>query len=93
MKTRNVSLTLLALACSATSIHASTASGVIRFTGMVFEPASAALTVDSHNQAALEQSQHIYPLSQAQVMLSSDVLNYFATYAAKNAKLVSVTYT
>jgi hypothetical protein len=92
MKTCYVSLTLLALACSTTGIHASTTSGVVRFTGLVFEPASAAAAADARNPSAPEQSRRTCPLSQAQAMLSSDVLDYFATYAAKDAKMVSVAY-
>ena len=91
MNTRSLRITLFALCFSATGTHAAT-SGVIRFTGGVSEPASAAITVDVHTRIQLQQTRQTYPLNKAQAMLSSDVLNYFATYAPKDAALIRVTY-
>jgi hypothetical protein len=91
MKTRYVLITLFALCMHATSIHAAT-SGAIRFSGLVYEPASAAVTFDASKHRQLEQTRQTCSLSTAQAVLLSDVLNYFATYAPKDAKLVSVVY-
>jgi hypothetical protein len=91
MNTRRLRTTLFALCFFATDIHAATV-GTIRFTGLVFEPASAAVLCDARRKTKLEQTRQTYPLSQAKMVLSSDVLDYFASYASKDAALVSVTY-
>ncbi len=91
MKTRHVLIALFALLFPATGTYAAT-SGVIRLSGLVYEPASAAVTFDAYKHGELEQKRQTYSLSAAQTMLASDVLNYFATYAPQDAELVSVIY-
>lgn len=91
MKTRHVLIALFALLFPATGTYAAT-SGAVRFSGLVYEPASAAVTFDAYKQRQLEQKRQTYSLKAAQIMLTSDVLDYFATYAPKDAELVSVIY-
>jgi len=76
----------------ATAAHAGTSSGTITFTGRVCAPASAAIYADSRKQIAYVRDERVQPLRDARAALSSDVLDYFATYAPSNAKLVSVAY-
>jgi hypothetical protein len=91
MKTRKLALALIALSLYATSTHATNASAAMRFTGLVYVPASAAIVSDTTAYASIAD-RHVDSMSHAQSTLHSDVLDYYATYAAKDAKLVSVSY-
>jgi hypothetical protein len=93
MMARNVSTLLVGLVLSVTSAQAATTTGVIRFTGMVFEPASASMAFSADNQQ--RSSAHltrIDSLNKTAGTLHCDALDYFSTYAANDAKVVSVTY-
>jgi hypothetical protein len=92
MKARKLSLALFALALYAASAHATGTSGTIRFIGYVFEPASASLVSDTSTVYAPVAEKHVDSVSHAQTALRSDVLDYFAAYAGKGAKLVTVSF-
>ncbi|RDS80483.1 hypothetical protein DWU98_13775 [Dyella monticola] len=73
-------------------LAATTASGIIQFTGKVYAPASAAMALSTSNASRSLNEAQTYALRNAQRMLPCEVLDYFATYAAKDAKFVSVSY-
>jgi hypothetical protein len=93
MKLGNVmAAAALCLLCMA-DIHAATTSGgTITFNGSIAQTASASMTAVRSSQAEPVQTTQVYALAEAQRRFSSDVLDYFATYAPGNAKLISVTY-
>jgi hypothetical protein len=91
MKTRKLALALIALSLYGTNTHATGVSGVMRFTGLVYVPASAAIVSDTTACDSIAD-RHVDSMNHAQSTLHSDVLDYFATYAAEDAKLVSVSY-
>jgi len=74
------------------ALAATTGSGTIRFTGDVYSPASAATALRTANTPRAPNEAKTYALRNAQRMLPCEILDYFATYAAKDAKFVSVTY-
>ncbi|GLQ97517.1 hypothetical protein [Dyella mobilis] len=93
MKIRNVLATAtLCLLCMADVQASTTSGGIITFRGGIVQMASASSPATPHNHAELAQTSQAYALRDAQRKLSSDVLDYFATYAPKNAQLISVTY-
>ncbi|RDS86484.1 hypothetical protein [Dyella psychrodurans] len=92
MMIRRISTTFAVLAVYATSLHATTASGVIQFTGLVYQPASAPMVFHASGSQERTWIVQTYPLSEAMNKLHSDVLDYFATYARRNSTVVSATY-
>jgi hypothetical protein len=91
MKICRNSTAFVVLVMSTTSLHANTASGVIHFTGLVYQAASAS---KAFHTTATQQARTVqtYSLDKAQAMLHSDVLDYYASYAPKDAAVVSSTY-
>lgn len=89
-----VSISLLSALALATGVQASTLApgGIIHFRGAITQPAYVPMTTSTTTQVRLAEATVTLPLSKARTMLSSDVLNYFATYAPADAKLVSATY-
>ncbi|GAB2570652.1 hypothetical protein ISP15_02070 [Dyella jejuensis] len=75
-----------------TSQATTVSGGVIYFTGVVSVPASAALVDRSPGPVSSGHSSQVNTLESARRMLFSDLLDYYATYAPKNAKVVSATY-
>lgn len=73
-------------------VQASAMKGTIHFTGLVYTPASASIWLGRSGELSATHDEHIYALATAQKLMPSDVLDYFASYAPQNAKLVSVTY-
>lgn len=73
-------------------VTAGAASGVIRFSGRVVVPTSIPLTYSATAPADEAVIRQVYTLRDAQRILATDVLDYFATYAPTDARLVSVTY-
>jgi hypothetical protein len=95
MKTYKLPLALLALfLLSATTVHANSSSGTVRFTGSVYLPTSASVDYQASRTnapVAAEQTDSLQHFRQAKPC-AADMLDYFETYAAKEAKVVSVTY-
>jgi hypothetical protein len=71
---------------------AHSAGGTITFHGAVVRETSLPSPAGAYNPAGLAGAATVLPLNEACARLSSDVLDYFATYAHHDAKLVSVTY-
>lgn len=92
MMIRRVSTVFVALAMSVTCLHATTVSGVIHFTGLVYRPASASIAFHASEPQAQKSTVRVYSLDEAVNKLHSDVLDYFATYAPKDSTVVSATY-
>ncbi|RUL66163.1 hypothetical protein EKH79_05630 [Dyella dinghuensis] len=93
MKTRKLPLALLALSFFyATSAHAAAASGTIHFTGLVYQPASASMDVQTSRADAPIATKKVDSLRNFRNAMQRDALDYFDTYAGKDAKVVSVTY-
>lgn len=94
MKYRNACMPLLVACVSLSSgpVAAFAAGGVITFHGSVVQPASAPMAAQIPSQPDPGTTMTVEPLSQAQVRLSSDLLDYFAHYAKPHSKLVSVIY-
>ncbi|HTV86520.1 MAG TPA: hypothetical protein VME63_14045 [Dyella sp.] len=93
MKNHRISMTLAALVMSITCAHASTASSAfIYFTGRVYLPASASMTFHSAGQQVPQRTMQTYSLDKAQKLLQSHVLDFYASYAPKNAIVISSTY-
>jgi hypothetical protein len=78
----------------ATSAHAASTfgGGVITFQGMITRSTTPLSPTGAYSESRFSVSTMTLPLSRARVLLSSDVLNFFATYAHRDAKFVSVTY-
>lgn len=93
MKTYTLALALLALPfLHATPAQANNASGTMRFTGSVYRPASASMdfkTIQTRASVAAKQIDSLQAFRQDKPF---DILDYFETYAARDAKVVSVTY-
>lgn len=93
MKTCTLALALFALPfLHVAPAEASSASGTMRFTGSVYRPASASMdfkAVHTHASVAEKQIDSLQAFRQDKPF---DILDYFETYAAKDAKVVSVTY-
>jgi hypothetical protein len=86
-------LALLAL-LTTTGTHASTVStgGTVTFHGSI-QRSTMSLPQNRHSDNPnLGITTSALPLSKARTLLSSDVLDYFASYAKPDAKLVSSTY-
>jgi hypothetical protein len=93
MKTRKLPLALLALSFFyATSAHAGTASGMIHFNGLVYQPASASMDAQTTRADAPIATKKVDSLRDFRNTMQRDALDYFDTYAGKDAKVVSVTY-
>lgn len=93
MKTHKVALGLLALSFFyATSAHAGAASGTLRFIGLVYEPASASMDAQTSRADAPIAAKKVDSLRNFRNTMQRDALDYFGTYAGKDAKVVSVTY-
>lgn len=93
MKTRKLPLALLALSFFyATSAHAGAASGTIHFSGLVYQPASAPMDVQTSRADVPIASKKVDSLRDFRNTMQRDMLDYFETYAGKDAKVVSVTY-
>ncbi|HTC25626.1 hypothetical protein [Dyella sp.] len=93
MKTRKLPLALLALSFFyATTAHAGAASGMIHFTALVYQPASASMDVQTSRADAPIATKKVDSLRNFRNIMQRDTLDYFETYAGKDAKVVSVTY-
>lgn len=94
MNTRHLLITLLVATAPAIAGTHATASqgGTITFNGFLSQPASTAVAFDTGAPSVLAQSKQVMSLGEARTKLSSNVLDYFATYAPKDAQFVSVTY-
>jgi type 1 fimbria pilin len=93
MKRRKLPLALLALSFFyATSAHAGTASGSIQFTGQVYQPASASTDFQTSRADAPVATKKIDSLREFRKTMHREALDYFDTYAGKDAKVVSVAY-
>jgi hypothetical protein len=93
-----ISAACVVLAMSATCVQARAVSGashvtgVMHFTGLIYQPASASIAVHSSKQQESTQVVRTYSLPEAMNSLHSDLLDYFAGYAARNSSVVSATY-
>jgi len=78
----------------ATAAHATKAvsGGTITFAGSVRQNTVVVSPNGTSDHPDIIATIKILPVSKARTMLSSDVLDYFATYAKPDAKLVSSTY-
>lgn len=93
MKARKLSLALIALSLFyATGAHATGASSSIRFSGLVYAPASASVAFSTPDNLATIASKQVYPLRDARTLMPSDLLDYFAAFASAKASVVSVSY-
>jgi hypothetical protein len=68
------------------------AGGTITFHGAVVRETSLPSPTGVYNSESLADRTTVLPLHEACTRLSSEVLDYFATYAHRDAQLVSVTY-
>lgn len=64
----------------------------MHFTGSVYRPASASVDFQSVRTNASVATKQIDSLQAFRQTKPLDILDYFETYAAKDAKVVSVTY-
>jgi hypothetical protein len=86
MKARKLPLALLALSFFyATSVHAEAASGTIHVTGLVYQPASASMDVQTSRADAPIASKKVNSLREFRHTMQSEALDYFETYAGKDA--------
>jgi hypothetical protein len=93
MKTRKLPLALLALTFFyATSAHAGTAAGSIQFNGLVYQPASASMDAQTSRADAPIASKKVDFLRDLRKTKQCEMLDYFDTYAGKDAKIATVTY-
>jgi len=92
MKARTLSLALLTLSLYAACAHASGTTGTVKFIGRIVEPASASALLNASTVHASIADKHEDLVSQEQGLLQSDVLDHFATYATKDAKLLTVSF-
>lgn len=93
MKTYKLTLALLALPLLyAAPVQAGSASGTIRFTGSVYRPASASMDFQAVRTNASVATKQVDSLQAFHQTKPFDLLDYFDTYAAKDAKVISVTY-
>jgi hypothetical protein len=78
----------------ATGAHAAStvSGGVIIFQGMIMRSTTPLSPTGIYSKSGPSVVTTTLPLSQARALLSSDVLNFFVTYAHRDAKFVSVTY-
>jgi hypothetical protein len=90
MKIHRAAIAFVVLAVSTPCLHANTASGYIRFTGRVYQAASASRAFHSTTRQA--RTVQAYSLDKAQSLLHSEMLDYYASYAPKDATVVSSTY-
>ena len=88
---RRLSITLFAITLLVTTAHAAQ-SGRIEFHGRIFVPAAASMAMQTHNQINAIQTTRTQTLSEARAALPVEALDYFATYARGNARLVSAVY-
>ncbi|QAU23851.1 hypothetical protein EO087_07495 [Dyella sp. M7H15-1] len=71
----------------------SSQGGLITFVGSITRPTSMPTPTGARDNAtSLAEPATIQPLMAAQARLHADVLDYFATYAAPDAKIVTFTY-
>jgi hypothetical protein len=89
-----IRLLLLALPVLAAGAHAadSISGGTITFRGAVTRDTSSSARNGTYDPKNLVASTTVLPLDQAQAMLSSEVLNYFASYAKPATPLINITY-
>jgi hypothetical protein len=93
MKAYKLSLALLVLPLLyAAPVQASSASGTMHFTGWVYQPASASMNFHTHQTDASVAAKQTDSLQAFRQAWPCEILEYFETYAAKDAKVVSVTY-
>jgi type 1 fimbria pilin len=93
MKARKLPLALLTLSFFyATSAHAGAASGTIHFTGLIYQPASASMDVQTSRADTPIVTKKVDALRNFRNTTQCEALDYFETYAGKDAKVVSVTY-
>lgn len=92
MKAHTPLLALLALPWYAASAHAANTTGTVRFIGSLVEPASAPAPSSAPTTHAPIAEKREDLVSEMQMSLHSDVLDHFATYAAKDAKLLTVSF-
>jgi hypothetical protein len=79
------------LMCGAhATVHAS--EGTITFHGVVTRSTSRPSPTGTYDPTSLADTTTVLSLNNARTTLSSDVLDFFATYARHDAKFVSVTY-
>ena len=90
MKIQRTAIAFVVLAMSTPCLHANSATGYIHFTGRVYQGASASRAFHTTIQQA--RTTQTYSLDKAQALLHSDMLDYYASYAPKDATVVSSTY-
>jgi len=83
-----------AACASSTAMHAniSGTGGVITFIGSITQPTSVPSMTASPTLDDPSTKTTVEPLSHAQPLLASELLDYYAQYAKPGAKLVSVVY-
>jgi hypothetical protein len=92
---RRLCLPSLIALVAASATHASPVSssgGTITFHGAVQRFTMAPSENKRGDYPDLGMTTNTLPISKARTVLSSDVLDYFASYAKPDAKLVSTTY-
>lgn len=94
MKCSGLWLSLLLTCLLATGAHAANtvAGGTITFQGVIMQSTATPSPTRTYNAAKLSVATTTWPLGKACQLLSSDVLDFFATYAPADAQFVSVTY-
>ncbi|MBM7125800.1 hypothetical protein ACFFJT_16875 [Dyella flava] len=94
MKRHGLLLSLLLMPLLATGAHAANtiSGGTITFRGLITQPTTASSPTGTYGKSRSSVVTTTLPLGQARLLLSSDVLNFFSTYAHADAKFVSTTY-
>jgi hypothetical protein len=87
-------LLLLVAPLLTSGVHAATLTsmGTITFHGTLTRDTSPSSSDGTDNQTSLVITTTILPLANARTIFSSDVLDFFASYAKPGARLISVTY-
>jgi hypothetical protein len=87
-------LLLLAAPLLVSGVHAapSTSKGTITFYGVITRNTFTPSSNFAPDTAGVATMTMVLPLNSARAMFSSDVLDYFATYARPDTKVISVTY-
>jgi hypothetical protein len=94
MKCSGLWLSLLLTSPLSTGAHATNtvAGGTISFHGVILQSTATPSPTRTYNATKLPVATTTLPLGKARQLLSSDVLDFFATYAPADAKFVSVAY-
>ena len=90
--TLRCSLLLTSLLATAVSAATQIPGGTITFHGAIIRSTDAPSATAINAPSNLVESVSNQLLGQARTSLSSDVLDFFATYAPPDAKLISVAY-